>query len=303
MVEARWRQVAAGQSGLMSTRQLDDSGVSAFRRQQLVEQGGLEHRGRGLWALPGWSEDYRRRLWEAVLRAGPGAVVFRRSAAVEWGMDGVDCGPAELALPPGHHSRLQGVHRLGSLLPIDVIRREGLPVTTVARTLADLGSAETPAVVERATEWALRNDLVTVTDLDAITQRLTKSGARGLATVLARRPLGAPPTESDAETLFVQLARDLGYPDPVRQYPVLLRGRRFRIDFAWPGLRLAVEIDGAVVHGPDELPSDLLRQNRIVLDGWMILRFTWGMLRRGRHRIEDDLGVAWSLRGGLIPSR
>jgi very-short-patch-repair endonuclease len=209
----------------------------------------------------------------------------------------------ELALPPGHQSRIKGVYRLSSLLPVDVVAHDNLPITTVARTLADLGGAVPLGVVERATEWALRNQLADVAQLEAMTARVPTKGGRTLRMMLAQRPAGAPPTESDAESLFVQLARAAGFPDPVRQYAVLVGGRRYRLDFAWPALRLAVEIDGAAVHGPAALPQDLRRQNRIVLDGWMILRFTWGTLMRGRREVKDDLRVAWALRGGLVPVR
>jgi very-short-patch-repair endonuclease len=217
-------------------------------------------------------------------------------------MDGVRPGTVELALPAGRQSRTPGVHRLQSLTAIDVTRHANLPITTISRTLADLGGAVSPTAVERATEWALRNRLVGLAELEQVSQRLAKSGGHGLAKVLAQRPEASPPTESDAETLFVQLVRRGGYPDPIRQYAVLLRGRRYRLDFAWPELRLAVEIDGAGVHGPDALSADLRRQNRIILDGWLILRFTWDELVRGWREVEEDLRAAWRLRGAFVPS-
>jgi very-short-patch-repair endonuclease len=190
-----------------------------------------------------------------------------------------------------------------SLLPDDVTRHDDLPVTTVTRTLADLGATEPLAVVERATEWALRNQLASIVDLQGVGERLQTKGGRALKAVLAARPPGSPATESDAETLFVQLVRAAGLPAPVRQLWVVLRGRRYRLDFAWPVLRLAVEIDGAAVHGPADLSRDLRRQNRIILDRWMILRFMWAMLTRSSREVEEDLWTAWALRGGLVPSR
>lgn len=301
MSQESWLAVAGGQTGLITSAQLRHHGISDYRRRQLVVGLVLEPRGRGLWAVAGWPDSWPRALWEAVLRVGPAAIVFRRSAAGIWGMDGVRPGTVELAVPGGRQSRTSGVHRLQSITAIDVTRHAHLPITTVSRTLVDLGRAVSLAGVERATEWALRNRLVGLAELEQISQRLARSGGHGLAKVLALRPTGSPPTESDAETLFLQLVRGGGYPDPIRQHPVLLRGRRYRLDFAWPGLRLAVEIDGAGVHGPDALLADLRRQNRIILDGWLILRFTWEELVRGRREVEDDLRAAWRLRGAFIP--
>jgi very-short-patch-repair endonuclease len=85
----------------------------------------------------------------------------------------------------------------------------------------------------------------------------------------------------------------MGLPDPQRQVPVLIGGRRYRLDFAWPEIRLAVEIDGAAVHGPGQLGADLRRQNAIVLSGWTILRFTWGMVVHNEALVRRDLSVAW----------
>ncbi len=114
--------------------------------------------------------------------------------------------------------------------------------------------------------------------------------------MLRDRPAGTPPTESDAETIFVQLVRSIGLPDPARQVATSLGRRRYRLDFAWPALRLAVEIDGAAVHGPDQLSADLRRQNQIVLDGWLLLRFTWHDLVANPVAVERDLRQAWQAR-------
>jgi very-short-patch-repair endonuclease len=96
-----------------------------------------------------------------------------------------------------------------------------------------------------------------------------------LLEVLARRPAGAPPTESDAETLFLQLSRLAGVGEPVRQYQIVIKGQKIRIDFVWMKWRIAVEIDGAATHATVEaFGRDLRRQNRIVF-GWLLLRFTW----------------------------
>jgi very-short-patch-repair endonuclease len=289
---------------LLTSAQLTALGISDFSRRQLVQRGVLRPRARGVWAVAGWPDEWPQAIWVAVLEAGPAAVVFRRTAAAAWGVDGVLAPqPVELALPAGHQSRVKAIHRVPSLLSSDVIIREMLPITTVGRTLADLGSVEPLGVVERAVEWALRNRMVTIAELQSLTERLQTKGGRTLKKMLGQRPLRAPATESDAETLFLQLVRAAGFPDPVRQYWIVLRGRRYRLDFAWPVIRLAVEIDGAAVHGPDELPRDLRRQNQIILDGWLILRFPFTMLTRGARDVESDLWAAWGLRGGLVRPR
>jgi very-short-patch-repair endonuclease len=177
-----------------------------------------------------------------------------------------------------------------------ITRIQRLRVTTAARTLVDLGAVVDLRVLERALESALRHRLVTLNDLAEQAGALRSTGSKRLSHVLAIRPPGAPPTESDAETLFVLLVRSMGLPDPTRQLTVLLQGRRYRLDFAWPSLRLAVEVDGGSVHGPDRLSSDLHRQNQILLDGWLIVRFSWQTLVRHPDLVDRDLRRAWELR-------
>lgn len=132
-----------------------------------------------------------------------------------------------------------------------------LPVTNPSRTLLDLGSVADADVVERAMESALRVRKTSLPELEELVDgRGGRRGGSVLRQVLARRPSGTAPTESDAETLFVQLCRRHGFEEPQRQYRLLLGGRPIRVDFAWPGVRLAVEVDGGQVHGnPSALGS------------------------------------------------
>ena len=84
------------------------------------------------------------------------------------------------------------------------------------------------------------------------------------------------PAESDLETLLLQILREHGLPPPVRQHAVVVDGRRFRIDMAYPRLCLAIESDGFTDHGlRSAFENDRERQNLLMLAGWRVLRFTW----------------------------
>jgi very-short-patch-repair endonuclease len=145
-------------------------------------------------------------------------------------------------------------------------------------------------------ECALRRKLVSLGSLSGSAESARSPGAARLRRVLDQRPEGAPPTESDPETRFMQIARRMGLPEPRRQYVVILRGRKYRLDFAWPGMRMAVEIDSISAHGPDRLDADLHRQNQIQLDGWLIVRFTRQKVVHDPRGVERDLRAAWELR-------
>lgn len=61
--------------------------------------------------------------------------------------------------------------------------------------------------------------------------------------------------------------------------PVTINGANFRIDLAFPALKLAIEVDGFAYHSSrDSFERDRQRQNLLVADGWTVLRFTWAML-------------------------
>jgi very-short-patch-repair endonuclease len=291
--------MAESQAGVISRRQLNRSGLSDFRRKKMLASGMLQEVADGVYRLPGSVRTWEQVCWIALLQCGDSAFLYRRGAARLWNLDGVDRGRIEVAVPATRRPRRVQARRLTTLLEGDLCVEHGFPVTSPCRTLMDLGPVIDASCLERALESALRQKLV---DLDLLARRIAgapMSSVGRLREVLALRPPGCVPTESDAETTFEIIARGLGLPRPMRQYTVILSGRRYRIDFAWPEIRLAVEIDGADVHGPAAFHRDIARQNQIALDGWLILRFGWHALTRETGYVERDLLSAWNVRTTL----
>ena len=180
----------------------------------------------------------------------------------------------------------------------DVVIHRNLRVTTPARTLIDLGDVVASSVTERAMEWCLRHQQVELMALGRIREALAHpripSASRCAAGAEARGCAGDRERRRDP-------LRATGPPSEISRSPTStpggVAGRRYRLDFAWPTLRLAVEIDGGSVHGPGALARDLFRQNQMLLDGWLILRFTWGQLVHEQPAVEADLRSGWLLRG------
>lgn len=282
-MSGEWRLTAAAQRNWITRGQLRDAGMSDERITAAVNRGDLVRVGRGLYRAGGtdghppldsWLSD----LWLAVLRAGPYSFAFRRSAAALWGLDGFDRpdrAHVEVGTRRGRHVRTgAAAYRTATLLQGDVVTVDGLRVTSPLRTLFDLSSLGEPDLLERALESAIRKHLVAEEEVRSRRHPAPACGAATWTSVLGRRPGACPATESDAETRFVQLCRRAGLPEPRRQHQAP-ETRGFRLDFAWPDVGLAVEVDGRRVHGPDALGADLRRQNKIVLAGWLILRFTF----------------------------
>ena len=299
------------QFGVASYDQVARRGLTSRRMASTIAEGWLVRPRRWLVVDNRWSSEdaetcWRRQLHMVVCSCPPrqraSAALFRRSAAALWGIDGTPFGTVELAVTRGQ-TRAEHLYRVRPLAPGDRMLLDGLPVTSVGRTLLDLGQVAGVDIMERAVEWALRKGHVTIEGLARVLSGLPYlRGTRALREVLARRPFGAPPTESDAETLFLQLARKIGLPEPRRQFPVPTGEGMFRLDFAWPSRGLAVEIDGAATHASREaLRRDLRRQNSLVLalasGGWSLLRFTWDDIASDRYRdqVAANVREAWVL--------
>jgi hypothetical protein len=122
-----------------------------------------------------------------------------------------------------------------------------------------------------------------------------QSGRRGIVQVRELCALARPEAESPMESEARLVMIDGGLPMPELQYDLIDRsGRVWRVDFAWPHPKVAVEYDGFDWHSdPDALRRD--RQKRVALleMGWSVMsivaddvrRRPWEMLRR----IEFDL--------------
>lgn len=83
-----------------------------------------------------------------------------------------------------------------------------------------------------------------------------------------------------------------GLPQPTFQHEVRAGGRLLaRVDFAYPELLLALEVDGLEAHGNRALQRDLDRQNAVVGAGWTILRHTWSDVVRNPSKVARDVGV------------
>lgn len=78
------------------------------------------------------------------------------------------------------------------------------------------------------------------------------------------------------ESVLRWILHAAGLPRPELQYVVRSASGEFlgRADMAWPGLKVLVEFDGDLHRERDAFVADLRRQNRLVAEGWVILRFT-----------------------------
>ena len=85
---------------------------------------------------------------------------------------------------------------------------------------------------------------------------------------------------------MARLLRDAGLPPAIFQYVITTPAGVFlaEVDFAYPDIKLAIEVDGFKVHAtPRQMSRDFVRQNGLVPYGWRVLRFLWRHASAHRH--------------------
>jgi hypothetical protein len=102
------------------------------------------------------------------------------------------------------------------------------------------------------------------------------------AAVRVRSQLGQ---QRKLEDLLAGQLKALGVLCPEREY-IFASPRRWRFDFAWPDLKLAVEVDGGTWSGGRHVrgsgyAKDCQKGNAALLRGWRVLHYTSEMVRSG----------------------
>jgi hypothetical protein len=279
-------QIAQPQLGLCTLDQLAQAGVSAASVDRRVRSGQLERRHAGVFAVAGTPCSWPSQVLAACLAAGPGAVASHRCAARLLGADLRIAVPLELAVARGSRPVPEGVviHTSGDLSPEHVRAVGPVPCTTPERTLVDLGAVAPPWVVARALEQLVAFRRTTPASARATLDALARRGRRGvgvLRRILDERALGDHVSDSALEEAFARLCLRHRLPLPVAQYGLELGGRWRRLDFAYPGPRIAIEVDGYDVHSRRAVfEDDRARGNELEVEGWLLLRFTWRQITR-----------------------
>ena len=175
-----------------------------------------------------------------------------------------------------------------SVLPPDeVTHRDGIPVTTIARTLFDLATILRPRQLESALHEAEVQRLRDQLSLHGLLVRYPRRpGTPAIRALLAAGDNGSTLTRSELELRFLELidARRLSAP----QTNQWIEG--FELDCVWRQQRLVVELDGRAFHHTQQaFERDRERDRVLQSAGWRPIRITSRQLDRSRNALDRDL--------------
>jgi hypothetical protein len=261
--------------------------------RRMLRDGGLARVRRGAYVAGAVPEDIVARhvllVRAALAQLSPDAVVSHVSAAAVFGLPvwGLPLDRVHITRDRPRTGARRGsrVHTHSTPLGADeVVLRDGVPVTSPARTVLDVARA---VPFEQA---------VVVADA-ALNQRLVDRAALQRALDMPRRWPGLPAARrvlafADARAVGPGESRSrvailrTGLPAPVLQWEVRRRDGRFvgEVDFGWPRMRTVGEFDGRIKYGllvpPGQEPADVLykeklREDALRAEGLAVVRWGW----------------------------
>lgn len=223
-----------------------------------------------------------QQLEALVASIGQACWVSGPTAAAILGLDGFTLKPPfHITVPRARrvHRHQHLVHRARSITRLDTTMAMGMPCLSATRLLIELAASESPRRLTVALDSALRDGL---TSEDFLHRRLIELRGRGrsgidrLLAVIAGSELGRG-GHSYLERTFLELMDELGFEHPATQQVLAQRKKRLvRVDCHFPGTNVVVELLGYQFHRtPMQMQEDAERVNRLQLDGYVVMQFTY----------------------------
>lgn len=291
----RVRSAAALSGGFITSAELKALGVPYPTMTRWCADGLLVRFHRGVYRVGGQSFGFDEAVHLASKLMTDQQAIGGRSALALWGLPGGTRAKVQVVGPKGYRSTSSYLttKELRDLRPVDVTTLSGLRLTTPGRSAIDSSAHCSAETIGLQLSDGVRRGLFTYDELSQRVAEVSRPGKRGvskLRKVLAARSHESGPQLNGYERMAKRLFRDGGFPSAVAQYHVAVGGRSYFVDFAWPEHRLLVECDSMLAHStPEQLQSDLRRQNDLIGLGWMLLRFTyWDVVDRPDY-VNDHL--------------
>ena len=280
--------LAARQHGVVATWQLWPLGFTDDQVQYWSRTGRLHRIHRGVYAVGHARITGNGRWMAAALAQGPLAVLSHRTAAAVWSLLRSSSATAHVTVPATGRGRRPGIvlHQQ-ALSDHERTEVDGLPVTSVARTLLDLAADGDP-LLDRAIEESEHLRLFDLKQVDAL-MAPGRRGVRRLERALAIYRPATGAERSHFERRVLQAIRAAGLPEPAVN--VWLFGAER--DLVWLDHKLVVELDGPWHQGTAARIRDPQRDAILQLRDYNVVRVP-------QHWFDTDpAGVVQTIRDFL----
>lgn len=292
-VGKRLAEIALEQHGAVTLAQLRRLGLTGSAVRSRVEEGSLLGLYEGVYAVGHVPETREARYMAAVLACGPDAVLSHRSAADLSGIRENRRAQIDVTAPGRRGRAPRGIeaHRDGSLVAVDWAVINGIPCTSVARTLLDLAGVEPIWELRKAIGEA---EVKRALDRGAVRELIKRSrGRRGVARlrmVLDEIHPETKRTRSYMERLFLAMCTRGGLPSPEVNVSLRIGSDDFKPDFLWRDAGLILEADSRQFHDTDmAFLDDRRREQRLQLAGWRVSHCTWWEIEREPRRLAETI--------------
>ena len=275
--------LAGRQYNVVTAEQLKALGLGPRGIRNRAERGRLHTLYRSVYAVGSRSLPREGHWLAAVCACGEGSALSYRSVAAHWGMRPSAQTRIDVTSPSRSGRAHPGirVHSGATLAPADVTVHEGIPCTTVARTLLDLADVLTFDALDRAVHESVCHCLF---DGRAVNEALGRAngrrGATKLRAVLADPGhLEGPLPHAGIEDRFFAFCRQQGLPQPEVHPDIPTAGETLQADFLWRDQRLILETDSRAWHSTARTRQRDAHRDRLLEDaGYRVRRCTWAQL-------------------------
>ncbi|MBL8909180.1 MAG: DUF559 domain-containing protein [Archangium sp.] len=246
-----------------------------------------------VFRIEGAPETYHQQLKALSLWLGSGFAISHRTAARLHGFARFSDEEVIEAVCTRNVRKRKGakVHRIDSLDHRDVSSIDGLRVTSPTKTILALAPTLAEHDLRSMLDEALRRKWTTLDRLESALKKVgeLRSEFGALARLIHEYQGGDGPTESELESMTLELIDMAGLPRPVKQRSVVVNGRVRRLDFWWPDFKIVLEVDGYAHHSsPRSFEDDRRRNNALVTRGCLVLHWTWQLIQdEPEHLIEE----------------
>lgn len=282
--------LAARQQGRVTRKQLLAAGITPDAIDHRIRCRRLHREHDGVYAVGYRTHDLWGRFRSALLAVGDDGVVGHFAAAA-----GHVLGPEpvviDIACPRKLRSR-RGIRLHQRVLePRDIVRVNGLPLTSPSQTLFDLSARFDLKRLLNATNEAFVQRIVTVGDLrESAVRNAGRPGSATFTRMLARVDPEGREVRSPLEIRLNAFLRHRGFPSWESNVTILVGGEKIKPDVLWRKQRVIIEADGRDPHNaPLTFDSDRRRDRRLRVEGWELVRVTSRHLDHDADELEVDL--------------